>query len=159
MFYENWWYFLQTVSISQSCRPVCLCPHHGGMRKAGTEAIEPGWVWCPILVPSLAIYFIPVSPGFHSIIINKITMEAYPWICAYVGHCLHTGKVPGSGPNTQALSSVTVILLWGKEQKESSIPIPFSVFPPQLLSMKIFISYNGCQLPYHINCQERHGFY
>lgn len=148
MFYENWWDFLQTVSTSQSCRPVCLCPHHGGVRKAGTGAIEPGWVWSPILVPSLAIYFIPVSPGFRSIIINKITMEASPWICAYVGHCLHTGKVPGSGPNTQRHSVVLPLFCYGaKSRRKVPSQFHFSVFPPQLLSMKIFISYNGCQLP------------
>lgn len=95
MFFEDWWCFLQTVSPSQSCHPVCLFlpSPWGNEKQQGREQqnwVIRGRVWSPILVPSLVIYFVPVSLGFLSIIINKITAEASPWICVSVWPCLHT---------------------------------------------------------------------
>lgn len=95
-------------------------------------------IWSPLLAPPLTIYFIPLGLIFFSIIINKITTEASSWTRACVRPCFkHMETMTPRTKHTEAFRTVTVILQWGEEQKESSTRFPLSVFPTQCLSLKI----------------------
>lgn len=70
------------------------------------------------------------------------------------GPVLSTYKSPRSGPNPETVNTVTIILLWGQEQRklpsQSPLCSPISTFVHENIT-----SYYGWQLPYRVSCQDR----
>lgn len=158
MFCEDWVFF-QTVSTSQGCRLVCP-----GSLPVSTLSMEKWrrWGWDSlsgslpaslILVPLSAIYLIPLGLIVHSIILNKVTIEL-PHSSVPVSHsALSICKAPRSGPNTEAVSTVSIIL----EQRVEGRFHPILSFWFSHLNVYLWICYLLLWLSTAISINLREG--
>lgn len=162
MFCEDWVFFPDCVNISGllsglSWLTPSLYPFHGEMKKVGMRFTESGSLPASlILVPLSAIYLIPLGLIVHSIILNKVTIEL-PHSSVPVSHsALSICKAPRSGPNTEAVSTVSIILEQRVEGRLHSI-LSFW-FPTSMFIYEYITSCYDCQLPYQSTARKDRGF-